>query len=151
MTGRRPERLAEQIKEEVSLIITGELQDPRIGFVTVTEAKLSVDLRHAKIFVSVLGTEDEIAESLAALNHASGFIRHQLGAALRIRHTPELHFAYDDTIRTAARIEELLSEEVEKAQEREQNQIADFGFGADPPAVGSPCGSADSENKADSE
>ena len=124
MTGRRPQRLAEQIKEEVSLIVAGELEDPRIGFVTVTEAKLSADLRHAKIFVSVLGTDDEIAASLAALNHASGFIRRQLGAALRIRYTPELHFAYDDTIRTAARIEELLSEEVEKAQEREHNEAA---------------------------
>ena len=64
MTGRRPERLAEQIKEEVSLIIAGEVEDPRIGFVTVTEAKLSTDLRYAKIFVSVLGTEDEIAVRL---------------------------------------------------------------------------------------
>ena len=127
MTGRRPERLAEQIKEEVSLIIAGEVEDPRIGFITVTEAKLSADLRYAKIFVSVLGTEDEIAGSLAALNHAAGFIRHQLGAALRIRRTPELHFVYDDTIRTAARIEELLSEEVEKAQERERDEIADRG------------------------
>ena len=125
MTGRRPERLAEQIKEEVSLIIAGEVEDPRIGFVTVTEAKLSADLRYAKIFVSVLGTEDEVTASLAALNHAAGFIRHQLGAALRIRRTPELHFVYDDTIRTAARIEELLSEEVEKAQERERNEAAE--------------------------
>jgi ribosome-binding factor A len=125
MTGRRPERLAEQIKEEISLIVAGEMHDPRIGFVTVTEAKLTADLRYAKIFVSVMGTEDEIAASLAALNHATGFIRHQLSAALRIRRTPELHFVYDDTIRTAARIEELLSEEVEKAQERERNEIAD--------------------------
>ncbi|HJQ70172.1 MAG TPA: 30S ribosome-binding factor RbfA [Blastocatellia bacterium] len=125
MTGRRPERLAEQIKEEVSLIIAGEVEDPRIGFVTVTEAKLSADLRYAKIFVSVLGTEDEVAASLAALNHAAGFIRHQLGAALRIRRTPEIHFVYDDTVKTAARIEELLSEEVEKAQERERDQISD--------------------------
>ena len=131
MTGRRPERLAEQIKEEVSLIIAGEMEDPRVGFVTVTEVKLSADLRHAKIFASVLGTENEIAESIAALNHASGFIRHQLGAALRIRYTPELHFAYDDTIRAAARIEELLSEEVEKAQERERSQVADSEDKAD--------------------
>ena len=127
MSGRRPERLAEQIKEEVSLIIAGEMEDPRIGFVTVTGAKISPDLRHAKIFVSVLGTEEEVAGSLKALNHASGFIRHQLGSALRLKRTPELHFVYDETIQTAARIEELLSKEVEKAREREreQDQLSD--------------------------
>ena len=120
MTGRRPERLAEQIKEEVSLIIAGEVEDPRVGFVTVTDAKLTPDLRYAKIYVSVLGTEAEVKESLAALKHAAGFIRTQLGAVLRMRRTPELHFVYDETYETAARIEELLSEEVEKARAREQ-------------------------------
>jgi ribosome-binding factor A len=120
MTGRRPERLAEQIKEEVSLIIAGDLHDPRVGFATVTDAKVSPDLRHARIFVSVLGSDEQVADSLAALNHAAGYIRHQLGAVLRIKRTPELHFVFDDTVRTAARIEELLKEEAEKAREREQ-------------------------------
>jgi ribosome-binding factor A len=122
MTGRRPERLAEQIKEEVSLIIAGEVEDPRVGFVTVTEARVTPDLKHAKIYVSVLGTEKEVKESLAALKHASGFIRTQLGAMLRMKRTPELHFVYDETTETAARIEELLSEEVKKAQAREREQ-----------------------------
>jgi len=124
MTGRRPERLAEQIKEEVSLIIAGEVEDPRVGFVTVTDAKLTPDLRYAKIYVSVLGTEAEVKESLAALKHAAGFIRTQLGAMLRMRRTPELHFVYDETTETAARIEELLSEEVEKARAREQAELS---------------------------
>jgi ribosome-binding factor A len=122
MTGRRPERLAEQIKEEVSLIIAGEVEDPRVGFVIVTEARVTPDLKHAKIYVSVLGTEKEVKESLAALKHASGFIRTQLGAMLRMKRTPELHFVYDETTETAARIEELLSEEVKKAQAREREQ-----------------------------
>lgn len=121
MPGRRPERLAEQIKEELSLIIGGEVEDPRVGFVTVTGAKLTADLRTAKVYVSVLGTEEEVKGSLAALRHASGFIRAQLGAVLRIRHTPELHFVYDDADVRAARIEELLSEEAAKAREREQS------------------------------
>lgn len=120
MTGRRPQRLAEQIKEEVSLIIAGEVEDPRVGFVTVTDAKLSADLRHAKIYVSVLGTEDEVKGSLSALRHAGGFVRHQLGAVLRMKHTPELHFVCDDVELRASRIEELLSEEVAKAQQRDQ-------------------------------
>ena len=121
MPGRRPERLAEQIKEEVSLIIAGEVEDPRVGSVTVTDAKLSPDLHHAKIYVSVVGTETEVKGSLAALRHASGFIRAQLGAVLRMRHTPELHFAYDDAEARAARIEELLSEEAVAARDRDQN------------------------------
>jgi ribosome-binding factor A len=125
MPGRRPERLSEQIKEEVSLIIAGEVEDPRVGFVTVTEARVSPDLKHAKIYVSVLGTQQEVKESLAALKHASGFIRTQLGPMLRMKRTPELHFVYDGTVETAARIEELLSEEVKKAQEREQASTSD--------------------------
>jgi ribosome-binding factor A len=124
MTGRRPERLAEQIKEEVSLIIAGEVEDPRVGFVTVTEARVTPDLKHAKIYVSVLGDEKEVKESLAALKHAAGFIRTSLGAVLRMKRTPELHFVYDETTETAARIEELLSEEVKKAQAREQEQAS---------------------------
>ena len=119
MPGRRPERLAEQIKEEVSLIIAGEVEDPRVGSVTVTDAKLSPDLRHAKIYVSVLGNENEVKGSLAALRHASGFIRAQLGAVLRMRHTPELHFSHDESEVRAARIEELLSEEAAAARERD--------------------------------
>ena len=121
MPGRRPERLAEQIREEVSLIIAGEVEDPRVGFATVTDVKLSADLRHAKVYVSVIGTENEVKGSLVALRHASGFIRHQLGAVLRMRHTPELHFAHDDAELRAARIEELLSEEAAAARERDQS------------------------------
>jgi ribosome-binding factor A len=121
MSKRRPERLAEQIKEEVSMIIAGEVEDPRVGFATITEARLSPDLRYAKIYVSVVGTEAEIRESLAALNHAARFVRRQLAAALRMKYTPELHFVYDETAASAARIEELLSEEVGKAQGQEED------------------------------
>ncbi|HXF38920.1 MAG TPA: 30S ribosome-binding factor RbfA, partial [Blastocatellia bacterium] len=90
MPGRRAERLAEQIREELSLIIAGEVEDPKVGFVTVTEAKVSADLRTAKVYVSVLGTEDEVRESMAALKHAAGFIRNQLGIVLRMKRTPDL-------------------------------------------------------------
>jgi ribosome-binding factor A len=129
MAGRRHQRLAEQIKEEVSLVIAGELEDPRVGLVTVTEAKLGPDLRHAKIFVSVRGTKEEVKASLAALKHAAGFIRAQLGPSLTIRYTPELHFVHDSSVETAARIEELLSEEIAKVREEEQAQ----GQAADDP------------------
>lgn len=122
MSGRRPERIAEQIKEEVSLIVAGDLEDPRVGFVTVTDARVSPDLRHAKIFVTVMGTKQQADEAVQALNHAAGFVRHQLGAALRIKRIPDLRFVYDDTSETAARIEELLSQEVEKAKARNEEE-----------------------------
>lgn len=136
MPGRRPERLAEQIKEEVSLIIAGEVEDPRVGSVTVTDAKLSPDLRHAKVYVSVIGSENEVKGSLAALKHASGFIRAQLGAVLRMRYTPELHFAYDDAESRAARIEELLSEETAAARERDRSSPDQDSSGKAPSTSG---------------
>jgi ribosome-binding factor A len=120
MSGRRQERLAEQIREEISMIIAGEVEDPRVAAVTVTDARLTPDLRNAKIYVTVLGSDEEIDEALAALKHAAGFIRIQLGAVLRVRRTPELHFVYDNTTETATRIERILSEEGEKARAHEQ-------------------------------
>jgi ribosome-binding factor A len=138
MSKRRSERLAEQIREEVSMIIAGEVEDPRVGFATVTEARLSPDLRYAKIFVSVIGTKDEVEASLAALNHAARFIRGQLAASLRMKYTPELHFVFDEFASTAARIEELLSEEVEKAREREQKQAGDAAEASEADAAGEP-------------
>jgi len=136
MPGRRPERLGEQIREEVSQIILGELSDPRIGFVTVTDVEVSSDLRNARIYVSILGSDDEIARSLGALRAASGFIRWHLGRALNLRHLPDLHFAHDKTARTATRIEEILKEEGVKAQSREGDD-APLGS-SHPPATGDP-------------
>src|SRR6185436_18014989 len=98
MSGHRVERLSEQIREELSLIIDGEMEDPRIGLATVTEVKVVPDLSFAKVFVSVTGTDEEVAASIEALNHAAGFIRHQLGYVLRIKRTPELRFVHDDTV-----------------------------------------------------
>jgi len=124
MPGRRPERLGEQIREEVSQIILGELSDPRVGFVTVTDVEVSSDLRNARVFVSILGSDEEVARSLGALKAASGFIRWHLGRSLNLRHLPELHFAHDKTARTATRIEEILKEEGDKAQLREADQAS---------------------------
>lgn len=122
MPGRRAERVAEQIREEVSRIILRQMHDPRIGFVTVTEARISDDLSHARIFVSVLGSDQEVTAALAALNSASGFIRHRLGAVLRLKRIPELHFVFDDTVRAAARIEELLSQVSSRAPEPDDQE-----------------------------
>jgi ribosome-binding factor A len=123
MSGRRQERLSEQLREEISLIMDGDLEDPRIGLATITEARVTPDLSHAKVFVSVAGNDEEAKETLAALNHAAGFIRHQLGFAIRMKRIPELHFVHDDTVRTAARIEQILQEEEEKMKAREVDQL----------------------------
>src|SRR2546423_15633285 len=109
MSGRRQERLAEQIREEISMIIAGEVEDPRVATVTVTDARLTPDLRNAKIYVTVLGSDEEIDEALAALKHAAGFIRTHLAAVLRIRRTPDLHFAYETAPQAATGTERVLN------------------------------------------
>ena len=124
MPGRRRERIAERIREEVSQIIAGDLKDPRIGLATVTEARVSPDLRQARIYVSVMGTRDQIDGSLKALKSASGFIRRQLGSSLQLMRIPELHFQLDQTEIRASRIEEILKEEGEKLREREDQTVS---------------------------
>jgi ribosome-binding factor A len=88
-----------------------ELKDPRVGFVTVTDVKTSPDLRHARVYVSVLGDEDTQAASLDGLRSAHGFLQAKVAGELRLKRTPELTFELDHTAERAARLEELLHEE----------------------------------------
>lgn len=104
----RPERLSEAIKKEISDIIRNEIKDPRIGFASVTSVEVSNDLRHAKIFVSVFGPDEEKKATLKALERAKGFIRSELGQRIRLRYTPELVFYLDSSIGHGARVMELL-------------------------------------------
>jgi ribosome-binding factor A len=105
---RRISRLCDQIQEEVSDIMHRKLKDPRLGFVTVTRVKLAADLSHADIYVSVMGSPDDVARSTTCLSGASSFIRSELGRRLRIKHIPELTFRYDDSGVKGARIELIL-------------------------------------------
>jgi len=109
--GRRAERLAEEIREQVARMIASDLKDPRIGFVTVTRVELAHDLGHARVHVGVLGGEAERKKSLAALQQASGFVRRELGKRLRIRHTPEIDFRYDKGLDATDRVARLLEDE----------------------------------------
>ena len=109
--GRRAERLAEEIREQVAQMIASDLKDPRLGFVTVTRVELAHDLGHARIHVGVLGSEAEREKSLSALRQASGFVRRELGKRLRIRHTPEIDFRYDKGLDATDRVARLLEEE----------------------------------------
>ena len=112
--GRRPERLAEEIREEVARMVATELKDPRLGFVTVIRVELAHDLRYARVHVGVLGDEREREKSLVALRSASGFVRRELGRRLRIHHTPEIDFRYDKGIEATDRVARLLQEEADR-------------------------------------
>jgi len=107
---QRQMRVGELLRGEISGIIRTVLQDPAIGFVTVTDMAVSPDLRHAKVFVSVLGTETQRDETLKALRRAAKFMRAELAQRVQLKHTPELVFRFDPTVERAARVEELLKQ-----------------------------------------
>jgi ribosome-binding factor A len=102
-------RVDEAVREVLSASVTTDLKDPRVGFVTVTDVKTSPDLRHARVFVSVLGTPEEQQASLAGLQSAHGFLQAGLARNLRMKHTPALTFILDDTAERAARVERLVA------------------------------------------
>ncbi|HEX6972412.1 MAG TPA: 30S ribosome-binding factor RbfA [Limnochordia bacterium] len=107
MAGQRIERLREEFKREVADIIR-RMKDPRVGFVTVTDTEVSRDVRHVKVFVSVLGGAEEREAALAGLERAKGFIRTEVGRRIRLRHTPEIAFRLDTSTDRSLRIKELL-------------------------------------------
>ena len=107
---RRPERMAEVLREEVTEIVGYELEDPRLMAVTVTDVEVADNLRNAKIFVVVEGNEDEIKQAMKALQHASSFVRQQIALNLDLRYAPQLHFARDMVEENAVRVEELLAD-----------------------------------------
>ena len=111
MTSDRMRRVDEAIREVLSDAVAHDLKDPRIGFVTVTDVKTSSDLRHARVFVTVLGDEEQRSESLAGLQSAHGVLQRRVAAELRLKRTPALRFAYDQTTDRAMHIEQLLSED----------------------------------------
>lgn len=104
-------RLGDQLQAELADLIQRELKDPRVGFVTVTEVRMSPDLKHARVYVSIFeGADERKRESIDALQRAEGFLRHSLGRRLRLRYVPALKFVVDDTLDHSARIEELLGD-----------------------------------------
>ena len=107
-TGYRQERVADQIRSEVASIIETELRDPRIGFTTVTRVEVSPDLSHARVLVSVLGSEEIREKSLEGLNSAAGYVRREITHRLRLRRAPEITFVLDRGPEEGDRIETLL-------------------------------------------
>ena len=104
----RIEKLQELIKQEMSKMLLKELKDPRIGFVTVTDVEMTGDLREAKIYVSIMGGEEQVKSSLEGLNSALGFVRREIGQRVRLRFTPEISFALDTSLDYGDHIQKLL-------------------------------------------
>ena len=111
MASDRLRRVDEAIRQVLSDSVTQDLKDPRVGFVTVTAVKTSPDLRHARVHVSVLGDADAREASLAGLRSAHGFLQRQVATELRLKHTPTLQFAYDETVERAQRLTDLIDRE----------------------------------------
>jgi ribosome-binding factor A len=109
MAGARMRRVNEAVREVISTHISGDLKDPRIGFITVTGVETSPDLRTARVFVSVLGDEPEREAALEGLRSSAGFLQSQVGVELRMKRTPTLQFVYDHSVDRGMRISELLA------------------------------------------
>ena len=116
MATGRMRRVDEAIRQVVGDAVAADLKDPRVGFVTVTDVRTSPDLRHARVYVSVLGAdggpseEQERTDTLDGLRSAHGFLQSRLAGELRMKHTPALEFFYDDTTDRALRLEQLIQE-----------------------------------------
>ena len=108
--GSRPDRVADQIRSELGLLLTREVHDPGIGFVTITRVQVSADLQQARVFFTVLGDEKARRNSERALDRAMPFLRRQIGSRLRFKRVPELKFLYDESIAGQDRIEQILNE-----------------------------------------
>ena len=114
----RSQRVSDEIRRRLTELISRELKDPRVSFLSsITRVEMSPDLRYAKVLVSVMGTPQEKQDSITALKHAAGFLRHELGLDLRLRHVPELQFVLDHSIEEGDRVLRLMRE-VEREQQR---------------------------------
>ncbi|MFN7096808.1 MAG: 30S ribosome-binding factor RbfA [Gammaproteobacteria bacterium] len=106
----RLDRIGDMLRRELTVLIQHEVNDPRVGMVSVTDVKVSRDLMHAKVYVSVLQPDDKIAAAIDALNHAAGYLRYQLAQRVDLRVMPQLRFYYDDSLVRGNRISNLIDE-----------------------------------------
>jgi ribosome-binding factor A len=119
---RRPERLAQALREEITEIVGFEMEDPRLEAVTVTDVVVAESLREAKVFVVVQGDEDEVREALKALQHAATFVRQQVALDLDLRHAPQLYFVRDVVEENAVRVDALLHDLEHKGEFYEKDE-----------------------------
>jgi len=123
MSSHRLDRVRNLLRQAISQILA-RIKDPRVGFVTVTDTEVSPDLRHAKVFVSILGSDEERKSALVGLQSARGFVRRELHGEVSLRHIPELSFFLDPTLDRAMRVADLL-QKAEQASSPEIGQEAE--------------------------
>jgi ribosome-binding factor A len=107
--GSRPDRVADQIRSELALMLAREIKDPGLGFVTITRVQVTPDLQHARVFYTSLGDDKARTNTARALDRATPFLRRQIGSRLRLKRVAELEFIYDESIAGQDRIEQLLA------------------------------------------
>ena len=122
----RIEKLQELIKQEVSKMLLYDIKDPRIGFVTVTDVEMTGDLREAKIFVSIMGNDEQIKDTMEGLQSALGFVRREIGKRIRLRFTPEISFAPDKSLDYSEHIQKILLQ-IEKERDTIENNATGSG------------------------
>jgi ribosome-binding factor A len=120
--GSRPDRVADQIRAEVSSMIARDLHDPGLGFITITRVQVSPDLHHARVYYTAMGDQPARTNSGKALERASSFMRRQIGQRLRLRRAPELTFVFDESIAHQDRIAQLLQEIAETPSETDDDK-----------------------------
>jgi ribosome-binding factor A len=108
--GHRPDRVADQIRAEITTMLAREVHDPGIGFLTITHVQMSPDLQVARVHYTTLGSEPERRATAKALQRAASFLRHQIGQRLRLRRVPSLEFLFDKSVETQDRVERLIQE-----------------------------------------
>ena len=121
---QRTDRVDELLRQEIGRILAKDVQDPHVGFATVTDVETTPDLGHARVWVSVIGDAAERVATLAALERAMGYVRHELGLRLRLRRIPALHVALDDSAERGTRVMRIL-EELEQGGTGELDPVAD--------------------------
>ena len=131
--GARPERVGEQIRQEISELLLSEVHDPGIGLVTLTRVKVSPDLQLVRVYYTQMGDEKARTETRRALERATPFLRRQLGSRIRLRRVPELRFEFDESVESQERIERIL---LDLKAEREERAQAGVEVGADDAADG---------------
>jgi ribosome-binding factor A len=123
--GSRPDRVGDQIRQELAELIARQVQDPGIGFLTITRVKLTPDLQQARVFYTAIGDDTQRAETAKALRRATPFLRRQVGGRLRLKHVPELQFLYDESIERQDRIERIIQDiHAEREEHPHLNELA---------------------------
>ena len=120
MSSQRPGRVQEAIRQEVSKICQGEMKDPRIGFITITKVDLTDDLRYARIYFSILGEDKDKKLALKGLNNAKGYIKGLIADRIKLRFTPEIAFAIDESLEHTKHIYDIL-DQIKKEKKEERN------------------------------